>query len=272
MVLTQNKIITYGGLAVAGIGILLGLVFSAVIPPFGILGALLCVIGGLFTILIKYYGYNLMPIITKMTKTSSPIEAAYEIPPSQDAILREANGVYYASAFLGIKIYESATEKSLEENIAYNENFERAVSNLKYVTKISYMLYVEDIADKRKIIETKRAESQLRLSREREKSDPDALRLDRYERDVQKWDMELGKLTKGVKPMGVIAYAMTTAIGVSKDGALANARSQANELRTVLANALNVEVELLTADQMLKCFEWERFFPANPSDLEDSLS
>ena len=71
--------------------------------------------------------------------------------------------------------------------------------------------------------------------------------------------------------MGVVAYAQTTAIGLSKDAAVASARTQANELRTVLANALNVEVVQLTGDEMLKCFEWDKFFPATAQELEESV-
>ncbi|MBI2079313.1 hypothetical protein HYT84_00990 [Candidatus Micrarchaeota archaeon] len=71
--------------------------------------------------------------------------------------------------------------------------------------------------------------------------------------------------------MGVIAYAMTTAAGVSKEGAIASVKAQATELKTVLANALNVEVEWLTADEMLKCFEWEKFFPTSPTELEETI-
>ncbi|MEW6036586.1 MAG: hypothetical protein AB1529_08300, partial [Candidatus Micrarchaeota archaeon] len=98
------------------------------------------------------------------------------------------------------------------------------------------------------------------------------LRIDKYEREVAIWDNQLTKLIKGVKPMGVIAYAQTTAVGTSKEAAVASARAQANELRTVLANALNVEVVLLSGDEMLKCFEWEKFFPTTTQELEESVS
>jgi hypothetical protein len=185
--------------------------------------------------------------------------------------VKNVNGVYYASVFLGIKIYESMTEKSAEEMITYNEYFERAISNLKYVTKIAYLLYVEDITEKRRTIEAKRAEVQLRLKRERDKPEPDVLKIDKLERELAVWELQLNQLTKGIKPMGVVAYAMTTAVGVSKEGAITSARAQANELRTVLANALNVEVEILTADEMLKCFEWEKFFPVTPKELEANV-
>jgi len=268
----SSKYYIYGSILLS----ILALVFIA---TFGsgsgfavIIGALIAVLGAFATFLFWKYGYLLVPLITERTNIIMMTEGGFEIPPSQDVVVKKsANGVYYASTFLGIKIFESATEKSLEENVSYNEYFERAISNLKYVTKIAYMLYVEDIGQKRKSIETKRAEAQLRLARERDKPEADVLKIDKYEREVAHWDLQLNKLISGVKPMGVIAYAMTTAAALSKEGAIASVRAQARELSTVLSNALNVEVKLLKGDEMLKCFEWERFFPTSPAELEESV-
>ena len=97
------------------------------------------------------------------------------------------------------------------------------------------------------------------------------LKIDKYEREVAVWDLQLNKLIKGIKPMGVVAYAMTCASGVSKEGAMASVKAQANELKTVLANALNVDIEWLAADEMLRCFEWEKFYPVTVQDLEESV-
>ncbi len=269
---TGTKKYIYASLAVGIFGALLAF-FGATTAysPAALLGGLFAGLGSIGGVLIWKYGYLIIPFITQRTKIVMVTSEGYEVPPEQDVIIKSSNGVFYASAFLGLKIFESATEKSLEENINYSKYFERAVSNLKYVTKIAYMLYVEDVGEKRKLIETKRAEAQLRLSREREKPEPDVLKIDRYEREVAHWDAQLGKLIRGVKPMGVVAYAMTTASGLSKEAAMAAVRAQASELRTVLANALNVEVMQLTGDEMLKCFEWERFYPISPQELEESV-
>jgi len=253
------------------VGIIGALLVSLPGGPFVILGGFIACCGSLGAMLFWKYGYLLVPLITQKTNIVMITEEGYEIPPTQDVIVKNANGIFYASAFLGIKIFESATEKSQEENIAYSQFFERAISNLKYVTKIAYLLYVEDVGEKRKTLETKRAEAQLRLARERDKPQPDVLKIDKYEREAAIWDAQLARLIKGVKPMGVIAYAQTTAVGLSKDAAVAAARTQASELRTVLANALNVEVVSLSGDEMLKCFEWEKFFPATPQELEESV-
>ncbi len=266
---SSAKTYTYAAIAVGFIGALFALIGGGGI--FSLLGGLLAFMGSVLGVLFWRYGYIMIPLITERAKIVMLSDLGYEVPPSQDCIVKSANGVYYATAFMGLKIFESATEKTSEETMSYNQFFERAISNIKYVTKIAYMLYVEDLGEKRKEIETKRAEAQLRLARERDKSQPDVLKIDKFEREVAIWDAQLTKLIKGVKPMGVIAYAQTTATGLSKDAATAQVRSQANELKTVLANALNVEVVVLTGDEMMKCFEWERFFPTSPQELEESV-
>ena len=236
-----------------------------------LVAAVIAFLGSVFAVLFLKYGYIVIPMITQRTKVILMTDTGYEIPPSQDVIVKKVGNLYYSSAFLGIRIYESATEKTMEQNIAYNEDFERSISNIKYVAKVAYMLYAEDIGEERTKIETKKAEAQLRLSREREKTEPDVLKIDKYEREVSMWDEQLNKLTRGMRPMGVLAYAMTTASGVSKEAAIAAVRSQARELKVTLSNSLNVQVDQLAADQMLKCFEWEKAMPPTPRELESAL-
>jgi len=225
----------------------------------------------MLSIAIYKYGYIIIPLITRFARVVEVHDSGYELLPGQEAIVRKIGDIYYASMFLLVRIYESATEKSPEENVAYTEYFERAISNVKYVTKFSTMVYVKDLRKYRERIETKRAEAQLRLSRERDKPEPDILKLDRYEREVAMYDGQLARIASGVKPMGAISYVMTTATGVTKEAAIAAARNQANELRAAIANAMNTEVVLLTGEEMKRCYEWEFFLPPSAAELEESL-
>ncbi len=266
---TEDKKYLYVAIGIGVLGVFGAFVMGG---AYSLLGAILAGIGATLTMGLYKYGYIIIPTITKTTKTSVVLtEDMYEVPSTQDAIVRNINGVYYATVFLGVKVFESMSEKSPEELQSYNSYFERAISNIRSVAKISYMVYVEDITEKRRNIEVKRAEVQLRLARERDKTEPDVLRIDKLERELAVWDVQLGQIQKGMKPMGVVAYAMTTAGGVSKEGAIASARAQANELRSILSNSLNVEVDILTADEMLKCFQWEKFLPLTPKELEESV-
>ena len=115
------------------------------------------------------------------------------------------------------------------------------------------------------------AEAQLRLARERDKPEPDVLKLDRFEKEVAMWENQINKLTRGIKPMGLVSYIMTTAVGVSKEAATAAVNAQANELRATISNALNVQVDLLQGDEMLRCFQWETMIPPIPQELEQAV-
>jgi hypothetical protein len=264
------KTYSYGAAAIGVLGLLgiyigapnpIVLIFSAILLTFGIIGA----------ISLYKYGYLIIPFLTSRGNIVQIMDGGWEIPPSNDVVLKNVGGVYYASKFLGVRIYESTSEKTPEENIVYSEYFERAISSVKYVTKFSLLVYMKDITEYRNRIETKHAEAQLRLARERDKPDPDVLKLDRYEKEVAMWENQINKLTRGIKPMGVVAYIMTTAVGISKESAIAAVTAQANELKSTISNALNVQIDILTADEMLRCFQWEVMLPVSPAELEQSV-
>jgi hypothetical protein len=82
------------------------------------------------------------------------------------------------------------------------------------------------------------------------------------------WNAQIDKLTRGLRPMRVLLYAMTTDAGLTRDEAIARVNNNASELRTLLSNSLNCEVVRLTADEMMTAFEWERFLPLTPEDVE----
>lgn len=260
---------SYGAAGIAVIGALGSFIQSGTI--FGLIGAVVAGLGAAAAVAIYKYGYFIFPLLTQGSRIVQIMKDGYEIPPEQDVVTKKAGGTYYASQFLGVKIYESASEKTPEQNVVFTEYFERAISGIRYVTKVSMLLYVKDMTEFREEIETKRAEAQLRLARERDKPEPDVLKMDRYAKEVAMWDTQLDKLTSGIMPMGVSAYIMTTAAGVSAEAAMAMARAQGKELRSTIANALNVEVDVLKGEEMLRCFDWEHALPVTPAELERSV-
>ncbi len=264
------KYFAYGAAALGVLGAI-GSFVSGGNAIFGFIFGLMCLIGSIGAIAFYKYGYILVPMLTQRGNIVQIMEGGYEIPPSNDVVIKNVGGAYYASKYLGVRVYESASEKTVEENMVYSEYFERAISGVKYVTKFAIMVYMKDISDHRSRIETKHAEAQLRLARERDKPDPDVLKMDRYEKEVAMWENQINKLTRGIKPMGLVSYVMTTAVGVSKEAATAAASAQANELKATVANALNVQVEILSGDEMLRCFQWEVMIPPTPQELEQAV-
>jgi len=268
--MVNPKNFAYGAAGLGALGAM-GSFISGGNPIVATICAIMCMTGAALAVGFFKFGYILLPFLTKRGNIVQIIEGGYEIPPSNDVVLKNVGGIYYASKYLGVRIYESASEKSTEENIVYSEYFERAISSIKHVTKFAIMLYMKDISEYRSRIETKHAEAQLRLARERDKSDADVLRLDRHEKEAAMWESQINKLTRGIKPMGLCSYVMTTAIGVSKEAAIATATAQANELKATISNALNVQVDALSGEEMLRCFQWETAIPPTQSEIEESL-
>ncbi len=262
----NNKYYAFGCMGVGIICILLSLNSSL-----SIIAAPVAAFFVFMSFVLYRWGYLFVPLITKQLRIIE-IHDAYELPPGQEAIIKKVGGTYYASCYLYVRIYESVTDKTIDENQIYSEYFERAISSVKFVVKFSMMVYVKDLYKHRERIETKRAEAQLRLAREKEKAEPDVLRIDKFEREVAMWDSQLGRIASGIKPMGAICYMMTTAQGVSKEAAMAAAMNQASELRATVSNALNAEVSWVTGEEMRKCFEWEFFLPTSEKDMEDAVS
>jgi len=268
MVEVSNKNMALICLGIGVVGIVISIASGG-----GILSLIGTVIVALCTIMAAIFlkaGYLVIPMITQQTKTVVVTDTGYEIPPQQDCIIKKAqNGVFYASSFLTIKIYQSALEKEEGELTAYNKQFELAMTQFKKVVKISYMMHAIDVSDERKKLEAKKAENQLKLQKEREKSEPDLIRLSQYERQITFYDNQVDQLSKGLRPMRVVIYAMVTESGMTKDEAVAKVKSSMDKLSTLLSNSFNCESDILTGEEMLKAFEWEKFMPTTIEELED---
>lgn len=265
-----DKKLIYGmSIGIGAIGLLLALFNENVSIIAGFISAL----GATLAYLTWKFGHVMIPYLNKkffhitlLSQTGN-----YEIPESQDVIIKKYNDIYYASSYILLKLSELNVEGGQQQGVMYNEQFERAISNLDYVSQISFLVYVEDISKKRKDIEAKRGELQLRISREKDKDNPDPLLIDKWERELQIWTNNLQDLIRGVRPMGVVSFVMVSAAGLSKEAAASVARRRAEEVTSVIGNALNVDTEILRAEDMIRCFEWQRFLPTEIVDLENQL-
>ncbi len=268
MVEFSEKRLAYISIGIAGLSAIMSITQGGGI--IALLGAIFAGLGALLGVVFLKYGYIVVPLLTSKGNVVMITDSGYEINPKQDTIIkRTSSGIYYASVFLGIRIYQSNLELTQTQIMNYNKSFERAMSNFRRVVKVAYMMHSMDISEKKKEYEEKKAEAQLRLQREREKLEPDILKIQRYEKEAAYYEHQIDRLIKGERPMRVVCYAMVTETGITKEEAISKAKSSAYELRTLLSNSLNVDVDILQGDEMLKIFEWEKFMPVTPEELED---
>jgi hypothetical protein len=250
-------------LACIGIGTIL-LVIAFLISGLWSLASFLLILAPLFSaagLLLFKYGYWILPFLTRRVRVIDVIEEPYEFSTSQDAVIKKIGSSYYASMFIHVKVYESATEKSEDQKAAFMDLWERAISGLKFVTKFCISSYVKDLTKYRSIIENKKADAQLRLANERGKPEPNETTMGTIEREIFMWENMLSKISTGDNAIMQITYVMTCGQGPTPEMALAAAKSQANAIKSTISTTLNSEVAVLTGDDLRRCFEWEYMLP-----------
>jgi hypothetical protein len=257
-----NRAVVTASLVGGVIAILLSVLYGS--PFFAFLSAVLFALSlGLWK-----YGYMLIPIVTGAGKIVE-IRDGYEVSPSRDHILKKVPNGYYATKFLEIRYYESSIDKNDGEKHFMFESFEKAISSLRYIVKISLLVSAVDLSAQIEELKTRRGAAEARKARlvGKENSD-EVVRLDR---EIAMYTRQLDRITSGEKPVELVAYASTTAFGLTKDEAIQRVKRQAKEVKTILSSSLATDVVDLADLDMLRCFEWDKFFPTTKEELADEV-
>lgn len=219
------------------------------------------------TLLLWKYGYLLIPFFTKAANVIE-VHGGYEVPPTRDYIIKKDESGYYASKFLEVRFYESSMDKNTEEKKTMFDSFEKAISSLKYIVKISLMISTLDLSKHIEEIKTKRGTVEAKKAKEAKLAADESMRMDR---ELAYWNRLLDRITQGERPVEIIAFATTTAFGLTRDEAIARVSRQAKELKTILSSSLGCDIRDLTDLEMLRCFEWDFFFPTTQEEIKDAL-
>jgi len=220
-----------------------------------------------FTLLIWKYGYFIIPMFTKATNLIE-IRDAYEVPPTRDCIVKKTESGYYVTRFMEIRFYESSIDKNTGDKQLMFEAFERAVSSLKYIVRVTLMVSALDLSKHIDEIKTKRGSVEAKKAKEARIAQDERMRMDR---ELAYWNRLLERITQGERPVEILSFASTTAFGLTRDEAHSRASRQSKELRTILSSSLGCDVRDLADLEMLKCFEWELFFPTTQEEMRDAL-
>lgn len=256
-----NRALTIGALVGGVLSVLAGASFA---NPF-----LVAFSAAMFflSIVIWKYGYLLMPAITKATNIIE-VRNSYEVAPTRDYIIKKTENGYYAAKFLEIRFYESTMDKEEGHKNLMFESFEKAISSLKYIVKISLLISAIDLSKHIDDIKTKRSTAESKKAKYSRESSEETVRLDR---EIAMWNRLLDRITHGERPIELIAFASTTSFGLTKEEAVSKVRRQSKEVKTILSSALGSDVLELVDRDMLRCFEWDLIFPANYEELRDDV-
>ncbi len=256
-----NRAITLTCLIGGVISVLLSLAYGHPLLAFG--GAILFFL----SLLIWKYGYLLIPLITRHSRIVE-MRDNYEVPPTRDYIVKKTERGYYASKFLEIRFYENTSDKSSTSKRSLFESFERAVLSLRNVVKISLLVSSLDLSKQIDEVKTRRSVAESKRAKLSDKNTDEVVRLDR---EIAMYNRYLDRFSKGERPLELLSYASTTAFGVTREETLSKLKRQTNEVKTILGSTLGADIIELKDLDMIKCFEWDKFFPSSEEELRESL-
>ncbi len=256
-----NRVVASAALVGGVVSIIISLVYANPLLP--IIAAMFFAL----TLLLWKYGYLIVPVVTKATNVVE-VRGGYEVPPTRDYIIKKNENGYYASKFLEVRFYESSMDKSTDEKKTMFESFEKAISSLKYIVKVTLMISTLDLSKHIDEIKTKRSVVETKKSKKTQAIRGESMRMDR---ELAYWNRLLDRISHGERPVEVIAFASTTAFGLTREEALSRVSRQSKELRTILSSSLGCDIRELKDLEMLKCFEWEYFFPTSQEEIKDSM-
>lgn len=212
------------------------------------------------------YGYILIPVFTRAANVVE-VRGEHEVPPGRDYIIKKTPSGYFVTRFLEIRFYESSMDKSEDQKSMMFEAFEKAISSLRYVVKISLLISVLDLSKEIDDIKTRRSAAEAKKAKSGARSDE----ITKLDREIAKWNRLLDRLMHGEKSVELVAFASTSAFGLTRDEAVSRASRQAKELKTILSSSMGCEVHDLVDTDMLQCFEWDYFVPSTSEEIKDEI-
>lgn len=240
------------------------LIFTYLISNSPILDSVLAVFVLFFDLLAfttKFYTPFFVPFLQMKNRTVVlESEEPFVLAPSGNALIIRKEGDVYATAFIRIPTYRSATEMSEEEKIDFSRLFSRALTISRRPVKFGAQLYVinkdayiSHIVSKLNEAEEKYQNMSVTKNVSKEESE-------RVRGEVTMWHNLFDSVNK-VKSQALEAFAMTTAFGGNEEEAINLALQQADELAVGISSVFGVTATLIEGEELLKFIEPDYMIP-----------
>lgn len=259
MALSQNFIFTV--LALTTFILLLLTFLTPGTPLIAFTLAIFTLFFDVLTFSTKYYASFFVPFL-KMKNRNLVMESEepFIMAPSGDAIVIRREGEVYASAFIRIPTYRSATEMSQEEKVDFSRLFSRALTLTKRPMKFGAQLYVINKDAYINNIRNKLNEAEDRYQNAMISKDISKEASERIRGEVTMWHNLYDSVSK-VNSHALEAFAMTTSSGGNDEEAITLALQQADEIAAGISSIFGVTASIAQGEELLRFIEPDYMIP-----------
>ncbi|MGC8651643.1 MAG: hypothetical protein ACP5UH_00095 [Candidatus Micrarchaeia archaeon] len=239
-----------------------------------ILILVLLLLGVAVVLILNWADFLLFPLFTTLLGITFQPSANYRINKTQDAVIKEVNGLYYATGFITANLFSyifklEATELVNEDDriASAPELWERALMNISFPFKYHVFAVGMDVQRVRDELEGKRSYQEFQLSRAIQNNANEVTVTD-IQRKISALQAKIDRISAGEKPVATLMYAETTAIGISERAATDALESQVRALQIALSG-FDVDLMQVRGRELYTLF---KFNFGVPTSFEDAAS
>ncbi|MEM0106911.1 MAG: hypothetical protein QXD11_00435 [Candidatus Micrarchaeaceae archaeon] len=202
-------------------------------------------IGFVALAMLNWVDFIVFPIITKLFGISFRISKEYKVTNTQDSVIKEVNGLYYAIGFLTanffnyeIKVDSGQVEGQDTESriIEAPMQWERAIMSIDFPFKFHILSFGRDVQQERENLIGKKSYKEFQLAQMLQSNKTTDVAVADLQRKIESIDDRIRRISQGEKPIATIMYFESIAVGVSEKAAIDNLAVQLNRLQIAMGN------------------------------------
>jgi hypothetical protein len=261
------------------------LVFTSVIPLLTVanLGSfgggfytyiviILCALTVAFLLIMEFADFLLFPLITGTLGITFRPYKDYKITKGQEAVIKNINGLYYATGYLTANLFsfifkaEKEEEEQQMKQVQSVEVWERAVMSIPFSFKFHVMTSSLDVQIVRDELEGKRSFQEFQMSKALQSNSANEVVITDIQRKINVIQTQIDNISQVEKPIASLMYFETTAVGVSEKAALDALSAQLKQLQ-IATSSFDLQLTRIVGRELYVLFKYSFALPATYNDL-----
>ena len=242
----------------------------------GFLAVALAAVNLGFLVAMTFADFFIFPLITGLLGITFQPFKDYKITRGQDAVIKNVNGLYYATGYVTSNLFAfvfkaEQTEEGVEsKQIQAIDAWEKLVMSVKFAFKFHVLTVSRDVQFVRDELEGKRSYQEFEMSKALQSKNSNEVIIGGIQRKINVFQAQIDSIGSGEKPMATLMYFETTAVGVSEKSAMDALTAQIKQLQ-VAASGMNTQLMRIVGRELYVLFKYSFMLPTDAQELHSNF-
>ena len=257
------------------------LITFSFLPYFGpgiyrIIAIVILLITVVLILMLNWIDFIVFPAVSRMLGITFQPMKDYKIVKSQDAIVKNVGGIYYAIGYLTANLFAYTfkaenPEEDVDSRIAEApDRWERAVSGIDFPFKFHVLSCGRDVQKVRDELEGKRGYIEFQMARLAQSGKQTDTAMEELQRKQSIIQTQMDRISQGEKPISSIMYIETVGVGVTEKSALDSLAAQEARLQVALSS-LDVQIVKIVGRELYSIFNFNFSLPTQYNEIASNF-